>query len=166
MMQPRSHPLDLDPVVDGGEFAKVGAFVALASVLAPLLALALPLALLGLLLPTVPSQTVPVRPAATVVEGSNAPHVPDPLGSGPVDVARRYLGVPYVFGGTNPAVGLDCSGLVQLVFRQLGIVLPRTAQQQFDATLRISRDQLQPGDLVFFARTYAEEYATSGLKLA
>src|SRR5689334_4606247 len=42
-----------------------------------------------------------------------------PLGSGPVAVARRYLGVRYVFGGTDPAVGLDCSGLVQLVFHQL-----------------------------------------------
>jgi len=73
-----------------------------------------------------------------------------------VDVARRYLGVPYVFGGTNPAVGLDCSGLVQLVFHQLGISLPRTAQQQYNATSRLTQDQLQPGDLVFFARTYAD----------
>jgi cell wall-associated NlpC family hydrolase len=64
--------------------------------------------------------------------------------------------VPYVFGGSNPAVGLDCSGLVQLVFRQLGVALPRTAQQQFNATPRVPRDQLQPGDLVFFARTYAD----------
>jgi cell wall-associated NlpC family hydrolase len=64
--------------------------------------------------------------------------------------------VPYVFGGTNPASGLDCSGLAQLVFRQLGLALPRTAQQQYDATTRVARDQLQPGDLVFFARTYAD----------
>jgi len=76
------------------------------------------------------------------------------LGSAPVAAANRYLGVPYVFGGTNPAVGLDCSGLVQLVFGQLGISLPRTAQQQYNATTRVARDQLQPGDLVFFARTY------------
>ena len=73
-----------------------------------------------------------------------------------VDVARRYLGIRYVFGGTDPAVGLDCSGLVQLVYRQLGVALPRTAQQQFDATLRVPPDQLQPGDLVFFQRTYAD----------
>jgi cell wall-associated NlpC family hydrolase len=45
---------------------------------------------------------------------------------------------------------------VQLVFRQLGIALPRTAQQQYNATSRLTRDQLQPGDLVFFARTYAD----------
>lgn len=75
-----------------------------------------------------------------------------------VDIGRRYLGVPYVFGGTNPAVGLDCSGLVQLVYRQLGIGLPRTAQAQFDATDRVRLDQLQPGDLVFFARTYVDPH--------
>jgi cell wall-associated NlpC family hydrolase len=77
-------------------------------------------------------------------------------GSAPVVVARRNLGVSYVFGGSNPATGLDCSGLVQLVFGQLGTALPRTAQLQYDATLRVPRDQLQPGDLVFFARTYAD----------
>ncbi len=73
-----------------------------------------------------------------------------------IATARHYLGVRYVFGGTNPSVGLDCSGLVQLVFRQLGIALPRTAQQQYNATSRLTREQLQPGDLVFFARTYAD----------
>jgi cell wall-associated NlpC family hydrolase len=71
-------------------------------------------------------------------------------------VARRYLGVPYVFGGSNPATGLDCSGLVQLVFRQLGVTLPRTAQLQYEATAPVAQDQLQAGDLVFFARTYTD----------
>jgi cell wall-associated NlpC family hydrolase len=89
-----------------------------------------------------------------------SPHVDMPAsrGSRPVDVARSYLGIPYVFGGVDPAVGLDCSGLVQLVFRQLGIPLPRTAQRQYNATARLTRDQLQPGDLVFFARTYADPH--------
>jgi cell wall-associated NlpC family hydrolase len=75
-----------------------------------------------------------------------------------VAVARSYLGVPYVFGGTNPAMGLDCSGLVQLVYRQLGLALPRTAQQQFDSSIRIPDDQLRPGDLVFFANTYVDPH--------
>lgn len=75
-----------------------------------------------------------------------------------VDVGRQYLGVPYVFGGTNPAVGLDCSALVQLVFRRLGVTLPRTAQAQYDATARVALDDLQPGDLVFFARTYVDPH--------
>src|SRR5207237_773334 len=81
--------------------------------------------------------------------------MPPPL-IGAVEMARRYLGVPYVFGGTNPAVGLDCSGLVQLVYRQVGIPLPRTAQLQYEATPRVSQADLQPGDLVFFARTYTD----------
>ncbi len=84
--------------------------------------------------------------------------LPAPIGRGPVEIARHYLGVPYVFGGSDPATGLDCSGLVQLVFRQLGIALPRTAQLQYAATTRVPPDQLQPGDLVFFARTYADPH--------
>jgi cell wall-associated NlpC family hydrolase len=87
-----------------------------------------------------------------------APPPPPPLGSTPVEVARRYLGIPYLFGGTDPRVGLDCSGLVQLVYRQVGVNLPRTAQQQYDATPHISPADLQPGDLVFFARTYADPH--------
>jgi cell wall-associated NlpC family hydrolase len=90
----------------------------------------------------------PVARAAAVASGATNSSV--------IDVARRYLGVPYIFGGTDPTRGLDCSGLVQLVFRQLSIVLPRTAQQQYNATSRVTQDQLQPGDLVFFARTYAD----------
>ena len=88
----------------------------------------------------------------------NAPGISPQPSSQAVEVARGYLGIRYVFGGSDPNIGLDCSGLVQLVFRQLGIALPRTAQQQFDATLRVPRDQLQPGDLVFFARTYADPH--------
>ena len=79
-------------------------------------------------------------------------------GTATIDVARQYLGVQYVFGGTDPTTGLDCSGLVQLVFRQLGLSLPRTAQLQYAATVRVTQDQLQPGDLVFFARTYEDPH--------
>jgi cell wall-associated NlpC family hydrolase len=75
----------------------------------------------------------------------------DPL----VARARQYLSVPYVWGGNSPA-GLDCSGLVWLVFHQLGLSLPRTAQQQFDATQRVSQAAVKPGDLVFFAQTYPD----------
>jgi cell wall-associated NlpC family hydrolase len=70
-----------------------------------------------------------------------------------VQAARRWLGVSYLFGGCS-ATGVDCSCLVQLVFRGLGINLPRTAAEQFAATARVARDALQPGDLVFFANTY------------
>jgi peptidoglycan DL-endopeptidase CwlO len=99
---------------------------------------------------------VPVASAPVVTGGPPPVSAPALAAARAIDVARRYLGVRYVFGGTDPATGLDCSGLVQLVFRQLGVSLPRTAQLQYAATNRVTQDQLQPGDLVFFARTYAD----------
>jgi hypothetical protein len=71
-----------------------------------------------------------------------------------VILARTQIGRPYVWGGASPASSFDCSGLVQWAFGQLGARLPRTAQQQYDATRRVSRNDLKPGDLVFFERTY------------
>jgi cell wall-associated NlpC family hydrolase len=127
------------------------AALAMAVVLTIFLVAAVPVLMLAALLAPL-SGTVREQP--TLATPSAALPVGPP--SSVVDVARRYLGVPYVFGGTNPAVGLDCSGLVQLVYRQAGAALPRTAQQQFDATARVTPDQLQPGDLVFFFRTYAD----------
>jgi len=100
---------------------------------------------------------IPATPVLTSIQNGRSKDPPTPAtGAAVIDVARRYLGVRYVFGGTDPAIGLDCSGLVQLVFRQLAVTLPRTAQQQYNATSRVTPDQLQPGDLVFFARTYAD----------
>ena len=66
-----------------------------------------------------------------------------------VNSAKKYLGVPYVWGGTSPR-GFDCSGLVQYVCRQNGISLPRVAASQRNAGRYVSRANLQPGDLVFF----------------
>jgi cell wall-associated NlpC family hydrolase len=70
-------------------------------------------------------------------------------GSSVLAIAARYVGTPYVYGGTTPR-GFDCSGFNQYVFRQLKISLPRTANQQMLATRRISRSQARAGDLVFF----------------
>jgi soluble lytic murein transglycosylase-like protein len=65
--------------------------------------------------------------------------------------AQKYIGVPYVWGGTDGSKGLDCSGLSQLVYKNLGIDLPRTASQQATAGRPVaSLAQARPGDLVFF----------------
>jgi cell wall-associated NlpC family hydrolase len=69
-----------------------------------------------------------------------------------VSIAFQYLGIPYKWAGATPASGFDCSGLVQYVFAQLGISLPHNAAAQFNSANAVSvpRNQLQPGDLVFF----------------
>jgi cell wall-associated NlpC family hydrolase len=64
--------------------------------------------------------------------------------------ALTYVGVPYRFGGADPAKGFDCSGLVSYVHGLDGIAVPRTAAQQFAGAHRVSAADLQPGDLVFF----------------
>jgi hypothetical protein len=70
--------------------------------------------------------------------------------------AQKYIGVPYAWGGTDPAKGLDCSGFTQLVFGNVGIDLPRTASQQATAGRPVaSVADARPGDLVFF------DYSTS-----
>jgi len=76
--------------------------------------------------------------------------------------ALKFLGVPYVFGGTS-SNGFDCSGYVQHVFAMLGISLPRTADAQFDAGHRIVGG-MKPGDLVFF-QTYAAGASHVGIYL-
>jgi hypothetical protein len=68
-----------------------------------------------------------------------------------VEAARRYLGVPYRWGGTDPATGLDCSGLVQRVFADLGVDVPRTvADQRHAGTAVASMADARPGDLLVF----------------
>jgi cell wall-associated NlpC family hydrolase len=72
--------------------------------------------------------------------------------SGVVSLAVQYLGIPYRWGGASPTSGFDCSGLVQYVFAQVGISLPHytVAQWNYPGAVPVSKDQLQPGDLVFF----------------
>ncbi len=67
-----------------------------------------------------------------------------------VDIAAGLIGTPYLYGGDNPRRGFDCSGLVFFSFEQMGMRVPRTAADQRKAAERVKRDDLEPGDLVFF----------------
>ena len=65
--------------------------------------------------------------------------------------AMGFLGVPYRRGGNSADTGFDCSGFVRAMYEQsIGLILPRKAEQQAAATQNIARDDLKPGDLVFF----------------
>jgi len=80
---------------------------------------------------------------------------PDPLSSGHgaeafIAQARKHLGLPYLWGGMCDW-GLDCSGLVHLSLRQLGLVFPRDADDQYDVCEHVSAADALPGDLYFFA---------------
>jgi cell wall-associated NlpC family hydrolase len=68
---------------------------------------------------------------------------------GVVSIALSQVGTPYVWGGASPG-GFDCSGLVMWAFGQVGVSLPHSTYAQYGMGVPVSRDQLQPGDLVFF----------------
>lgn len=93
------------------------------------------------------------RPDITAVEtprGSGSHHQPSRDASRVIEEARRWLGVPYRYGG-NDRGGIDCSGLVCAVFvRALEIKLPRSSREQAGWCRSIRRSDLRPGDLVFF----------------
>lgn len=86
-----------------------------------------------------------LAPSADALNGSSTNTTADQL----IATAKKYIGVPYLWGGTTPS-GFDCSGFLQYVFRQNGLSLLRTSKQQYTMGVYVAKNQLQKGDLVFF----------------
>jgi len=113
------------------------------------------------ILPTTTSSTGSAWSSAATAAGltgtsaaGTSTTTPDGSGSAVVTAASKYLGVPYAWGGTDPSTGLDCSGLTQRVFADLGIDIPRTSSQQATSGRPVaSLAEAQPGDVVFFDYT-------------
>lgn len=80
-----------------------------------------------------------------------------------VRTARRFLGVPYRWGGTDREDGFDCSGLAMVCYRLNGLNLPRISLNQFQSGRPVPLEQMQPGDLVFFATNGGREVSHVGI---
>jgi cell wall-associated NlpC family hydrolase len=100
--------------------------------------------LLGLLFSACSS--APLEPVAPAQRAQAAPTAPDRAAG----VAVKMVGKRYRMGGESPSTGFDCSGLVQFSYRQAGLVVPRSTEQQLRSSRAVSRSELRRGDLVFF----------------
>jgi cell wall-associated NlpC family hydrolase len=97
----------------------------------------------------VQAQALDAAVVGAAAETPEAAVLPPARYGGVVAIAMQYLGVPYVWGGASPS-GFDCSGFSMYVFAQMGVSLPHHAASQYSYGIAVSRDQLEPGDLVFF----------------
>ena len=96
-------------------------------------------------------EAAPTEAAPTEAGPAEATPVAAPAAryGGAVGIAMQYLGVPYRWGGADPS-GFDCSGFLMYVYSKVGVSLPHNAAMQYGLGSPVSKDQLQPGDLVFF----------------
>lgn len=86
--------------------------------------------------------------SSAVTQTTDRGQATKPLG-GVLDAASKYLGIKYVYGGTDPKNGMDCSGFVQRAFADVGVMLPRVTYDQVKMGVGVAKENLQPGDLIF-----------------
>lgn len=91
--------------------------------------------------------TAPPVSSETIFDTNLAP---SSSGGDAASVALRYLGVPYVWGGSSPS-GFDCSGLVMFAYAHVGVSLPHSSYAQWSSGRHVAKSELQRGDLVFFS---------------
>lgn len=82
-----------------------------------------------------------------------------------VSVAQQFLGVPYQLGDVSPVEGFDCSGLAMMVYQLIGLEMPRISRDQFRRGRAVGREQLRPGDLVFFSTDQSGQVSHVGIYL-
>lgn len=106
--------------------------------------------------PGVASAPAPSAPAPSAPHAPHAPYAPHAPAAGSADgyalsgTALSLRGAPYRPGGVDPS-GFDCSGFVRYVYEQHGVAVPRQVRDQFRVGKNVDRDDLEPGDLVFFS---------------
>ena len=112
-----------------------------------------------------PAALAPAAPTSSVMLVSQRTASPRPALAGPRDsivrLALRQVGTPYVWAGTSPRTGFDCSGFITYVFSQFGVATPHATALLIDAGRPVPRAQAQPGDIVVFTGT-AEGSTTPG----
>jgi cell wall-associated NlpC family hydrolase len=96
-----------------------------------------------------PADGAPVAAVADLPPGLDAtPAGPKALAA--LTEARKYMGTPYLWGGSNPKTGFDCSGLMQWAYKEAGISIGRVTTQQIHDGVAVDRQHLRAGDMVFF----------------
>ena len=107
--------------------------------------------------PSIPKGAANVEPDedrqkdGTPLSSGPARPQPDRSGRHVVEIALKHVGTRYRWGGASPD-GFDCSGFVRYVYSRVGVSLPHNAAKQYRYGTPVPRDELQPGDLVFFDR--------------
>lgn len=100
----------------------------------------------------------------SLLKSSRSSSFVNSIGDSIAKTAMKYLGCSYTFGGNGPN-SFDCSGFTKYIYEKFGIELPRTSSEQANVGTKISKDELQVGDLLIFSNTYKSGPSHTGIYL-